>query len=66
MLRKHAFVIRQLGDSIFVLDESTHRPSSDATVKFSSGIEEIYDDNKSDDIDYKLFYNISNKKFMTV
>jgi hypothetical protein len=37
----------------------------DRTVKFSSGIEEIYDDNKSDDIDYKLFYNISNKKFST-
>ncbi len=36
-VEKHAFVIRQLGDSIYVLDESTHRPSSDATVKFSSG-----------------------------
>ncbi len=39
----------------------------DQKVKFSSGIEEIYDENKNDifDNDNKLFFNISNKKFST-
>ena len=37
----------------------------DQKVKFSSGIEEIYEGDKDDNIDNKLFFNISNKKFST-
>ena len=51
-----------------IIYKLTSYTQEEQKVKFTNGIEEIYDDNKNDNldnIDNKLFFNISNKKFST-